>query len=278
MRRRLQSFTGLDRLKACGRVPVNPEGGPVLRLSETAEGRRAGVAGLMACGSPWACPVCARRIAGRRASDVAEVLTAVERSQGSAGLLTLTMRHSRKDTLRDMWAALSAAWGSVTSGRGWVKDQEVFGIRGWIRTTEYTHSPETGHHLDVHAVIVFEDRLSRDLMEEAGYRAFERWERALTRKGFSAIADKGGLDMRPIVLTADSIEQVAEYVSKAAFEVTSTHTKRVEGTAVRRSRSWPMPARGRPSPSNCGGSGKPHRSEKNGHVQQRVEGVGRCRP
>ncbi|WP_344414569.1 protein rep [Pseudonocardia ailaonensis] len=250
----------------------------MLRLSETAEGRRAGVAGLMACGSPWACPVCARRIAGRRASDVAEVLTAVERSQGSAGLLTLTMRHSRKDTLRDMWAALSAAWGSVTSGRGWVKDQEVFGIRGWIRTTEYTHSPETGHHLDVHAVIVFEDRLSRDLMEEAGYRAFERWERALTRKGFSAIADKGGLDMRPIVLTADSIEQVAEYVSKAAFEVTSTHTKRVEGTAVRRSRSWPMPARGRPSPSNCGGSGKPHRSEKNGHVQQRVEGVGRCRP
>lgn len=229
MRLRLQGFTGIDRLKACGRVPVNPVGGTVLRVSETAEGRRAGIAGLMACGSPWACPVCARRIAAKRAEEVGAVLHAVAREEGSAGLLTLTIRHSRKDTLRDMWAALSAAWGSVTSGKGWVKDQETFAVRGWVRTVEYSHSPETGHHLHVHAVIVFDGPTSPQMMEEMGSRAFGRWERSLSRKGFSAIADKGGLDIRPINLTADSIEAVAEYVSKAAFEVTSTHTKKGRG-------------------------------------------------
>ncbi|WP_344422383.1 protein rep [Pseudonocardia ailaonensis] len=231
MRRTLQGFTSLDRLKACGRVPVNPVGGTVLRVSETSQGRRAGIAGLMACGSPWACPVCARRIAAKRATDVGRVLHAVNDSKGSAGLLTLTIRHSKRDTLRDMWAALSAAWGSVTSGRGWVTDQGAFGVRGWIRTVEYSHSPETGHHLHVHAVIVFDSVISRDLMDEMAARAFVRWERSLVRKGFSAVADKGGLDMRPIVLTADSIEAVAEYVSKAAFEVTSQHTKKGRGTS-----------------------------------------------
>lgn len=229
MRRRLQGFTSIDRLKACGRVPVNPVGGTVLRVSETDQGRRAGIAGTMSCGSPWACPVCARRIAAQRAKDVAGVLTAVAKSGGSAGLLTLTMSHSRKDTLRDMWAALSAAWGSVTSGRGWVADQETFGIRGWIRTVEYTHNPVTGHHLHVHAVIAFTELTSADMMAEMSYRAFHRWERALTRKGFHAIADKGGLDMRPIHMTGESIEQVAEYVSKAAFEVASPATKKGRG-------------------------------------------------
>ncbi|RTL66805.1 MAG: hypothetical protein EKK42_15565 [Pseudonocardiaceae bacterium] len=147
-------------------------------------------------------------------------------SGGSVGLLTLTIRHSRTDTLRDMWAALSAAWGAVTSGRGWVADQQVFGIRGWVRTTEYTHSPETGHHLHVHALVIFDGPTSPDMMGEMGSRAFGRWQRALGRNGFTAVEDRGGLDIRPVRLDADSIEQVAEYVSKAAFEVTSTSTKR----------------------------------------------------
>lgn len=200
-----------------------------MRGTETSEGLQTGLAGLMACGSPWACPVCARRIAAQRARDVAGVLQAVADTGGCAGLLTLTIRHRKHHKLEDLWEALSTAWGAVTSGRSWVKDRELFGVRGTIRTVEYTHSPDTGHHLHVHAVIVFEDPISPEMMEEFGYRAFARWERALTRKGFDAVADRGGLDMRPIHLSGDSIEAVAEYVSKAAFEVTSSATKQGRG-------------------------------------------------
>src|SRR5690606_14279205 len=227
MRRVLQGFTTIDRLRACGRVPVNAvNGGAVIRGTETAEGVQAGVAGVARCGSPWACPVCARRIAAQRASDIAQVLQRTADQGGSAALLTLTSRHGRKDSLEEMWEAISRAWASVTSGRGWVADRDLFGVRGTIRTVEYTHSEDNGHHLHVHACILFEQPLSPEMMEEFGHRCFGRWARALQRRGFDAVAEKGGLDVRPIRMTADSIEQVAEYVSKAAFEVSGGVSKR----------------------------------------------------
>lgn len=227
MRRVLQGFTTIDRLKACGRVPVNQHnGGAVIRGTTTSEGLQTGIAGLMRCGSPWACPVCARRIAVERAKDVARVLQAVADTGGSAALLTLTIRHRKHHRLVDLWDALSSAWGRVTSGRGWTEDRELFGIRGTIRTVEYTHSPDTGHHLHLHAVVVFTEQHSPEYMTEMGYRAFGRWARALERKGFDAVAEKGGLDVRPIRLDGDSIESMAEYVSKAAFEVASSVTKK----------------------------------------------------
>ena len=44
----------------------------------------------------WCCPVCAAKIATRRADDLATVMRAVDELGGSAFLLTLTMRHDRR--------------------------------------------------------------------------------------------------------------------------------------------------------------------------------------
>ncbi|WP_445942253.1 protein rep [Pseudonocardia sp. T1-2H] len=182
------------------------------------------MAGLQSCGSPWACPVCARKIGAQRSEDVATVLRAVAAARGSAALVTLTMRHNRGHRLDALWDALTAAWAAVTSGRGWTADQRAFGVLGWVRTVEVTHG-EAGWHVHVHAVVALDGPTSPDLMDELGGRMFVRWERKLSKLGFSAVADKGGLDVRPVRMTGESIESIADYISKITSEITSPTTK-----------------------------------------------------
>jgi hypothetical protein len=54
---------------------------------------------------------------------------------------------------------------------------------------------------------------------------FGRWQRALARRGIDAVADRGGLDVRMVKMTADSVAQVADYISKITSEITSPSTK-----------------------------------------------------
>lgn len=223
-RSRLWELTTLPRLRNCGRVAHSASGGAVVRLSDTDHGRRAGLSGLQSCGSPWSCPVCARKIGAERSEEVARVLRAVAAQDGSAGLVTLTMRHDRGHLLSDLWDALTAAWGSVTSGGGYVKDQETFGILGWVRTVEVTHGA-AGWHVHIHAVVCLDSPTSPEMMEELGGRMFDRWERKLSRLGFSAVADRGGLDVRKVRMTGESIESVADYISKITSEITSPTAK-----------------------------------------------------
>lgn len=197
----------------------------MLRLSDTDQGRRAGLAGLQSCGSVWCCPVCSRRIAGQRSAEVRSVLESVAAAEGSAALISLTMRHHRGQRLTDLWSALSAAWSAVTSGRAWTADQERYGLLGWLRVVEVTHGPDSGWHVHVHAIVAFDGPVSVEMVEVLAGRMFSRWSRALGRRGMSAVEDKGGLDVREVRMSADSIERVAEYLAKITLEITSPSTK-----------------------------------------------------
>lgn len=79
----------------------------------------AGFAGLQSCGSVWVCPLCAAKIAARRAEELGEVLSWARREGHTLALVTMTVSHKRKDTLEDLWCAVSSGWGSVTSGGVW---------------------------------------------------------------------------------------------------------------------------------------------------------------
>ena len=98
-RSQLRPITSLRRVRNCG-TPLDPDGGVTLALTTDEDGSRsAGYSGLASCGSVWACPQCAAKIATRRADELSKVMRAVDEAGGSAFLLTLTMRHSRGDRL-----------------------------------------------------------------------------------------------------------------------------------------------------------------------------------
>lgn len=153
------------------------------------------------------------------------MLSAVAATDGSAALVTLTMRHHAGLALVMLWAALSAAWGAVTSGRAWTAEQQRWGVTGWLRTVEATHGARHGWHLHIHSVIVFDGPVSDVMASELGGRMFERWRRALERHGLAAVQDSGGLDLRMVTMTADSVEAVSHYISKITSEITSPSTK-----------------------------------------------------
>lgn len=103
------------RVSLCGFATVTSASGVGVRVSDGV----AGFAGLQTCGSVWACPVCAAKIAARRAQELGEVLGWARREGHTLAMVTMTVSHKRKDALKDVWDAVSSGWGSVTSGGVW---------------------------------------------------------------------------------------------------------------------------------------------------------------
>ena len=225
LRHQLRGLTTLPRLADCGAKTVTGFGGPILRVSGTDEERMAGYAGLVTCGSCWACPTCAAKIAARRSEELSQVMRTVLIAGGSASLITLTMRHHAGHRLKDLWRALSAAWRGVISGKQWMADQELGGLLGWVRVVEATHG-RNGWHLHVHVLVCWQRSVSLELAQDIGHRMWQRWSRVLERKGFTSWKHRGGVDVRMATLRTDNL---AHYFNKLAREVTSAHTKESRG-------------------------------------------------
>jgi hypothetical protein len=225
LRHLLRDVTTLPRLRDCGAKTVTGFGGPVLRVTGSGDERVAGYAGLTTCGSVWACPVCAAKIAARRAAELSSVMRTVLTAGGSASLITLTMRHHAGQKLSDCWAALSAAWHGVLSGKQWTQDQERGGMLGWVRVVEATHG-RNGWHLHVHVLVCWQRSISLGLAQEIGSRMWQRWTKVLERRGFTSWQHRGGVDARMASLQTDNLSR---YFTKLAREVTSSHTKQSRG-------------------------------------------------
>jgi hypothetical protein len=113
------------RLSYCGREAVMPGGQVGLRIMGEAGARSAGFSGLATCGSVWACPVCAAKIAACRAEDLDRALWWATQQGHTIALLTLTVQHSAGHPLAQTWDAVGAGWSAVTSGRAWAGETEA---------------------------------------------------------------------------------------------------------------------------------------------------------
>lgn len=131
LRELMRSMGGFEDhgLLGCGLVPC-AGGGVQLRLSNGV----AGFAGLSTCGSQ-ACPVCASKIAAKRADELRQVLTWARAERMTLAMVTLTVRHQASDPLAAVWDAVAAGWAEVTSGSVWASETEAAHAR---RVEEWT--------------------------------------------------------------------------------------------------------------------------------------------
>lgn len=208
VRNEVRRVTTLDRLKKCGHTPID-KGGVVVRATQTSSGVRAGYSGLSTCGSVWSCPVCSAKISAQRAEDVKQVLKTAQRRGYSVAMVTLTVRHHKGHTLKEVWDAVSTGWKSVTTGSGWLADQLRFKIKGWVKAVEVTHG-KNGWHVHVHTLLIFKGgELEANLL---GARIFKRWQKGLSKKGFTAEVDHG-LDVG-FAKGGDSAGKLSTYLAK----------------------------------------------------------------
>ena len=187
-------------------------------------------AGLQTCGSVWACPVCAAKIAERRRVEVLAAMTAHKAAGGCVNLLTLTTPHQRKDNLADLLAmqakAIKAFW-TDTSTR---KVFAAMGVVGQIRALEVTHGRKSEHdngwHPHYHVlqfggVGVDLARFDAAQMKDWAARLYLRWAACCVKAGLGEPSFKHGLKLH-------DGSKAAAYAAKWGLEdeMTKGHTKK----------------------------------------------------
>lgn len=226
LRSDLRRFAKRKAVQLCG-SRVCSSSGVGVRVTETASGRRAGFAGLSTCGSPWVCPVCASKVSASRAEDLSTVLNNVRAAGYDLAMVTLTVRHSAQDSLRDVWSAVSRGWGRVTSGKAWLDDKRRFEIPGWVKAVEVTHG-KNGWHVHLHSVIAY--RGTPADATALGQRIFGRWQAGLKatkkHKGFTALPGYG-VDVS--VSEQGDLGNLGRYLSKQGADLSGVSREVTQG-------------------------------------------------
>jgi hypothetical protein len=178
----------LKSVRMCGRVIRQDDSkgsgtsGPGVTVKRSSDGTSAGYGNLLTCGSVWACPRCAAVIASKRSEELGNAIRAAHAAGATCYLLTLTMRHRRRDALSDLWSGLSTAWRKTfgatawTGDKGYVRkdgtlrsprlgDAERFGVAGLCRAVEVTHG-DNGWHLHAHVLVVTTNGLGIGLRDD----------------------------------------------------------------------------------------------------------------
>lgn len=151
------------------------------------------------------------------------MIRGVDAAGGSAALVTLTLRHHRGHPLAKSWDALRYGWSRVVSGKAYVAERAQFGVQGWCAAVEVTRGEEHGWHPHLHVLVMLDGPLSDDMIGELAGRWHQRFERAVGRRGYASLADRGGLDARAV--TMDGSGALGTYLSKISHEVTGGSNK-----------------------------------------------------
>lgn len=179
------------------------------------------------CKSVWSCPVCGGIIRAARGREISEGVTNWMDAGHGVYLVTVTIRHSRSDSLKSLLDTLSDAWRRVVSGSVWQRLKAEWGLRGYTRTLEINYGPN-GWHPHFHFLFYTDKAASDWVAAHMRSCVYQRFSDALLRAGASPgnVPDvRYGVDVQP-VLTNGRV--VSGYVSKLctlAAEVTLSGVK-----------------------------------------------------
>lgn len=210
-----------DRRRKCGRCRC------AMHVTVRCDGQHAGFCGVISCGSVWSCPVCNAKIMKARGDDIADVASVNDRRGGTALFATFTIRHHAGQSLIDLHAAVIAAWGRLTSGRGWREMLARHDVAGWVRVIEVTHG-RNGWHVHVHALLLLRGGISDDALADLGGWMAARWTRGVQALGHTALSV--GQDLRRI-----DGKTAGAYLTKSqvmGLELTNAQGKRAGKTVT----------------------------------------------
>ena len=194
------------------------------------EYKTASYAGLQTCGSVWACPVCAAKIAERRRVELLGAMTMHKAAGGTVFMLTLTAPHQRVDKLADLLPKHAKALMSFWSRWSVKAAFAEMGVLGKIRAAEVTHGRRSdqnnGWHPHHHVLLFAGAGVGcgefggADLKDWA-CRLYLQWAKCCEAVGLGTPTYAHGLKL-------DDGSKAASYVAKWGLEdeMTKGHTKK----------------------------------------------------
>jgi hypothetical protein len=190
----------------------------------------AAFSGLQTCGSVWACPVCAAKIAERRRAELQAALASHRAGAGAALLLTLTTPHQKTDKLSELLEMQTKALHRFWADRSVKAVQVEMGTIGHVKATEVTHgrrSPQNnGWHPHYHCLLFCGSGVDLARFDEAqrkdwAVRLYLRWAACCVKSGLGEPSFAHGLKL-------DDGTKAANYAAKWGLEdeMTKGHTKK----------------------------------------------------
>lgn len=216
-----------SRTAKCLRIRAH---GQDVQVWKAHEFKTASYGGLQTCGSVWACPVCAAKIAERRRAELQAGMGVHRAGAGCVQLLTLTAPHQRKDNLGDLLYKQSKALKTFWNDRAVKVVLVEMGVIGQVRALEVTHgrkSPQNnGWHPHYHVLLFAGSGVDLARFDQAQrtdwqVRLYLRWAAACVKAGLGEPSYAHGLKL-------DGGEKAAKYLSKWGLEdeMTKGHTKK----------------------------------------------------
>ena len=217
--------------KKCGRVRIKSEVEVSRRLDQDEGG--AHFHGLVRCGSWSACPVCSAAIAARRGQEIEEAIRNHQENGGEVLLVTVTLRHHKGHSLKELIDVLGDSWRYMKAGGSWqggkrrrdgtrrVGWKERIGYVGAIGGTEATYGNEHGWHPHKHVLFLLEKPIPNEVFQGLLRFLRERWaKRVSEHHGLPAPSWEHGVN---IVRG----ENAARYIAKMGLsrEVAGIHQK-----------------------------------------------------
>ncbi len=216
-------------------LPTERRGVTGVEVWKSTKHQTAHYGNLMVCGSPWSCPICAPKIASRRALEVEQSLVAHQSTGGLVFFLTLTVPHYASDDLSSLVGNYGEALRSFWSRRV-IKDAlKHAGYLGSIRALEVTHG-RNGWHPHTH-YLLFVDQSSRILpLEDVFHREWAKTVEkyldrqinghGLTLKMVGSGSEKGGTDEDARQLAKYVVKSLEDSIWGAGLEMTLGHIKK----------------------------------------------------
>ncbi|WP_406843559.1 protein rep [Flavobacterium soyae] len=127
--------------------------------------------GVANCGGYWRCPVCALKISENKKELLSGLIGAHQSKDLSIGFLTLTVRHSKFDTLKKTLDKISNNYRKFQQSRFWKSDK---GIIGQVKTLEITYSDNNGWHPHLH-ILYFYNNSDGKQNEKFQKEVLKRW-------------------------------------------------------------------------------------------------------
>lgn len=134
----------------CHRHVIHEGGMPVMRQLD---GSRARLSKVKTCGSVWACPVCASKVAEQRRLELAHAMREHVRAGGYAYLLTFTFPHYIGQGLSELMPPFMKARQSFQNGRKWKVVMERANKVGVVNSLEVTYGIGNGWHPHLHMLV-----------------------------------------------------------------------------------------------------------------------------
>ena len=206
------------------------------------DGKGAKIGGLQDSKSVWCSPISAARISQVRAKEIRHALRvwmndSEEKNTHDVAFLTLTLRHSREQSLRSVWSTVSKAWAGVTQTAAWrgskkvAGDMSKFGIAHFIKAVEVTHG-KSGWHVHLHVLLLTEKTLSDQQRETLENRIYTRWAAAAERCGFKAPSRERGVKLEQAAKAGD-MDALASYMAKSQLSGINGLADEMTGSVVK---------------------------------------------